>query len=306
MDPSILGNVYQITTANPPSTRQQIVDSQTRVCNQYSTRVTQITEFDAENTGLILKHRPQIINLIGADHKYRQFMGSVHIRHISNALKHMHALKHAGDGTASKYHLVLEDDALMVNPKLHELVSNVPDDADIVFLGYPIDKPSWHCDPLQEFANSPLPACDSYLVSPSAAQRLFNAFLPITAPTHIHFSSLIESLGIKCYMSKTPYFVDGSKVGFTPSQLSCSNVLIWNTGYMSMARSTTVPTDEFDRLWGGVDPKIADSSPDFLILRARNRVANGDFEGAKALYGRVMHGLESDGCIINQMSPFLN
>lgn len=303
--------IYQITSGIRTPLRARILETQVQALSNHSTRVTKVIEFDQDTSMMLMAHRSDLFKPPDPSHPYTKFIGSWHARHISNSLKHMHALRLAGDTIAdttdaSTFHFILEDDSVVINGKIDELFANVPKDADIVFLGIPVDKQDWSQNPMREFATSPLPVCDSYIVRAGVARRLFDAFLPLRGPTNVHLSMLIENLGLKCYMSKFPIFIDGSKVGFTSSQLTCNNVLLWNTTYMELARKIASPIEDFDALWTTIDPNMLNASPDLWVIRAKNRNVNRDVASAKAMYDRALTMYETDRCLVNQTCAFLN
>jgi hypothetical protein len=174
---------------------------------------------------------------------FRPAIGSLHMRQISNAIKHLAALRAIAAADRPGWHLVLEDDALSNDDtSMPQLARSLADlsaqhpDADMLFLGLPsrVIPASATAAPVFEPLESVfrcLPCCDSYALTASAARRLVAAWLPLRFATHIHLSWCMQSLGLRAHLVAPNIFADGSKVGVYLSAIDVNNRLVWNPQY---------------------------------------------------------------------------
>jgi hypothetical protein len=259
-----------------------------------------------------------------SDEQMRPLVKLMHLRQLSNALKHLAAIRRVvscsvppGVG-APRFALVLEDDALF-GDQMVEAVTRValdaPQDADIVFLGLPSTRkppsagqPSSFDDPLQLFASHVLPACDSYLITPAGAAKLAARFLPIRFCTTAHLTYLLRAGIVKSYVAVPNAFVDGSKVGVLTSSLNANNQLMWNNPYCraeAVLRQRPYGPEErgkFEQAWG---EQMFKEHPDALVLRADHYAAVGSIEEASAAYAKALEMYDRMGCIVNNSSDWL-
>ena len=255
------------------------------------------------------------------DAVFRGAVKSIQVRQLSNAMKHLAALKaisvtpsSVASSTGVRFSAIVEDDALFtdnVATVLRSVVTNAPADADIVFMGLPSprappqDGGAFFDEALKVF-DPVVPAIDSYLVTPAAAAKMAAAFTPVRFPTHIQLSYLVKTLGLKAYVSVPNVFVDGSKIGVFASSLDPNNRLLWNQQYCQLEavlRSGAVPTEaEFAEIWAKQAFKV---SPDNVALRAAYLFKAGRFDEAEKAFEEAMETYDRNGCIVNNTSEFL-
>jgi hypothetical protein len=264
-----------------------------------------------------------------ADEQMRPLVKVMHLRQVSNALKHLAAIRRVvscggapgapgAPGAGPRFALVLEDDALFGDQMVDAVTraaQDAPEDADIVFLGLPSTRkppaagqPSSFDDPLQLFSSHVLPACDSYLITPAGAAKLAARFLPIRFCTTAHLTYLLRAGVAKSYVAVPNAFVDGSKVGVLTSSLNQNNQLLWNNPYCraeaTLRRRPYGPDEraQFEQAWG---EQMFKEHPDALVLRADHLAAIGSIDEAATTYTKALEMYDRMGCIVNNSSDWL-
>jgi tetratricopeptide (TPR) repeat protein len=246
----------------------------------------------------------------------------MNVRQVSNVFKHRAALEQAGGGASSsagapRFALIVEDDALFVKsiPELIErVVAAAPADADIIMASLPSPPaPDGGIGfvELEKFFKSP-PACDGYLVTPSAAAALAAALLPIRMPTPMQLHYTARSLGLRMYVSTHNLFVDGSKIGTAVSSIVVNNLLIWNQAYCKLMDALAENEKAASGASADVEAALAASKdapfgghPDAIALRARVLVSLGRIDEAKACYEEAMTAYEKGNAVFGISSGFL-
>lgn len=248
---------------------------------------------------------------------FRGMVRQISVRQLSNAMKHRDAMvgiaAEKGDA-GPRFALVVEDDALCndtLTTALSAATHYAPADADLVFLGLPSPLRPPNVGgavfdvTLERF--SALPAVESYLVTPAAAERLAAAFLPVRFATHLHLTYLVRLLGLRVYHAVPNVFVDGSKVGALTSTLDSNNRLLWCQGYcqaeaLVREKGAALSMEELGPLLAAVpDP----NHPDVHALRAAAWVAKGRPREAQASFSQAYEGYERDRCPMDISSLFL-
>ena len=259
------------------------------------------------------------------DAMMRPLVAGMHLRQVSNALKHLAALRRVAALPAiaagsPRFSLVLEDDALF-GDMMPQVVAGVarcaPEDADIVFLGLPSTRPApapgddpVFDDPLELFKNHVVPACESYLVTQAGAAKLAGRYLPIRFSANAQLTYLLRSGVAKAYMAVPNAFVDGSKVGIVTSSLNPNNQLTWNNAYArldALVRRTPgaygqQQQAQFESLW---DENAFKEHPDSLVLLGEHHARSGRQTDAEDAFEKALKALDNDACIINNNSDFL-
>lgn len=186
---------------------------------------------------------------------FKGLLRPMHVNQLSNTLKHLAALRAVSALPEGKKGLIVEDDVLFNNDVpsvLDKVISQMPSDADIVFLGLPTTKTGSPDKMIFEEVQSIfklLPCCDSYLVTPRAASILAGCFLPIRFPSQVQLSYLMDKLKLKAYVCSPNLFIDGTKLGVFISSIEHNNMLIWNPQYNQIrslvvkSSSTVTPED---------------------------------------------------------------
>ena len=253
------------------------------------------------------------------DPAFKPLVANIHVRQLSNAMKHLEALRIASatpDEDAAeeclRFTLVMEDDALFsdnVRTVLEYATRGAPADADVVFLGLPSPRAPTAGEALFDDVATVfplLPACDSYLVTKAAAKRLADAFLPVRFVTNVHLSYLLRTLGLRSYVAVPNVFVDGSKIGVFASSLDSNNRLLWNTQYCqadAMVRGEAAyHPSAFDALWAQQPFK---EHPDNLALRAYHIAKTGRHAEAETAFAEALREYDRHGCLVNNTSKFL-
>ena len=257
------------------------------------------------------------------DESMRPLARSLHLRQVSNALKHLAAIRRvAAAGAPSsgtpRFSLVVEDDALFgdqMPEALSRAARDAPADADVVFPGLPstrrppaADEPAAFDDPLQLFAGHVLPACESYLLTQAGAHKLAAKFLPVRFSTAAHLTYLLRRGVAKAYVAVPNAFVDGSKVGVVTSSLNPNNQLLWNNPYCrgeAAVRRRPYGPDEraaFEAAW---KDQMFKDHPDSIVLRADHLAASGAAAEARDEYARALDAYDKSGCVVNNMSDWL-
>jgi hypothetical protein len=306
-------------------------------------RVEQVDGFEPEDVQRLLTAQQQqpIVDVEPshvADPSMRALLRSLHLRQISNALKHVLALRKiaaagAESGAAPRFALVLEDDAAFgdtMPEALARAARDAPADADIVFLGLPSGRaaapgfasPALFDDPLAVFGSHALPACESYLVTPAGAARIAAGFMPIRFATPTQLTYLARGGLFRAYVAVPNAFVDSSKLGVVVSSVETNNQLLWNQPYCradALVRGNAPPADVpcepplppgteptyqavYDALW---EQQPFKTHPDVLVLHAEHLARTGRVDEALDAFARALQAFEAGGCVVNSTSAFL-
>ena len=258
--------------------------------------------------------------------EFRPLVRNMHIRQVSNAMKHMSALRRAAAAADEphqfRFSLVIEDDALFgdnVCAALRAAATHAPADADVVFLGLPStkappkDEGSAIYDDVFALFNV-LPACDSYLVTPAGAKALLSHMLPVRFPTNVQLTYALRCTSLKAYVSVPNVFVDGSKLGVYTCSLEANNKLIWNQHFChldALVKNDAAYADasggaavdaEFERIWAAQPFK---EHPDVLVLKATHLAKSRRFREAEATYAAALAQYDKAGAVVNNTSDFL-
>ena len=238
--------------------------------------------------------------------EYAAVLRPIHVRQLSNSMKHLDAITRAAASGGGSHALIVEDDALFsdtVVGTLTLIMQHIPADADIVFLGLPTPESSDGSRVVFHEATKlfkTVPACDSYIVSSSGAQKLAAAMLPIRFCTNVQLSYLIKTLGLHAYVSSPNVFIDGSKLGVYSSSIEVNNHLSWNQSYCKMAQASSVV--EFDEIMAGQPFK---EHPDVLRMKAAFLARQGRFREAREVYKVAFARYESDNVLMTDASDLL-
>lgn len=246
---------------------------------------------------------------VAAPEHFNKYLQTLHVRNVSNARKHLAALKHIAESDLPEetVFLVLEDDAMPCKDwtaSLASLCSSLPEDYGLVSLGVPSPDA-----PLFRLQNAPdvLPVCDSYIVSRKAAATLSSSFCPVRYPTNVHLSYLTETLGVSCHVANPTVFLDGTKVGGFISVLSPNNRLTLNAVFMNAWRDITATSDaeKLKQLVEDIKSGSYADHPDFLYLAA---MATGKMDGPEAaepLFKSAMEVYDANAALLTSESTFL-
>ena len=131
---------------------------------------------------------------------------------IACHLGHINILKQFLNSN-NKYALIFEDDIQIKNInnlsiKLNNIMNNIPNDADIVYLSYCYE----HCKLLKKYNDlfyiAERPLCrHSYAVSKKGAQIIINKTLPMNEPGDRMLANLIKKSELKAYLVNSNYLL---------------------------------------------------------------------------------------------------
>lgn len=247
---------------------------------------------------------------------YNQFIKNMHLFQLSNALKHYKALEYIANSSDNDINIVLEDDVVYeekVCLLLDRLMTNLPSDYDMIFLGLPGNKEIKNKNQIQYQSLSEvfkmLPYTDSYLISKQAAKKLYDDFLPIKFVGNIHFSYMLEKHNLKPLICLPNIFIDGSKYGMFLSVLNPNNVLMFNNDYMRVRgivqKEDDLTKTEIESIEDMIKKSPVQSHPDFMYLKAQFLQKQKKYKEAEAVYETAINIYTSNNCIVNHESIFL-
>lgn len=244
------------------------------------------------------------------------FIRPLKIAHVSNALKHRAALEMIASTTTNSavndtIHLVIEDDSLKQsqdNSLLKNAMENFIDrKVQVMFLGMPPGLSAK--EGMQPIADvyTALPCCDSYFITPLAAQATLQHFSPLKFPTNIQFTYAFSKANIMPFMSAPAVFVDGSKLGVFMSSIDSNNRLVFNGGYVAIAKamheSNNLPSEEkMESLFKSAEPKW---HPEYMHLRALYEQKRGNFKAAEQCFSEALDQYTAFGGIIDNQTELL-
>ena len=240
---------------------------------------------------------------------------NMHIRSVSNAMKHYTALQKAMSVEAD-YIMVFEDDVLFgdqMDVKVKQVLEKKDHTWDICFVGLPSVSPIKDHEVITydavKNAFRVLPSCEAYIIRKSSLAKIFEGFLPILFPTNIHYSFLSEIMPLEISYIVPNLFVDGSKMGIYLSSIESNNRLYMNPEYNQISQLVRreQPLNESERadvaqLFERIRFK---NHPDIQVLQGLYYEKIGEFEKARDLYKEAHSVHQQNGCIINNESEIL-
>jgi len=247
---------------------------------------------------------------------------NLHIRQVSNALKHHEAYsrmeKLDDDKDAC---LVLEDDIIFsdsIESKLNEMITFLQekkDDWNINFLGLPQPVTGENDGNMKLTPTNTLyrmiPEVSSYFIKPSTARILKQKWFPLRFKTNIQLSYLLLTSPkdeFKVTMSLPNLFVDGTKLGVYLSTLETNNKLILNQDYNKVAAKILAKKytqNELDDIRKTLQNAKFSNHPDFLMLSAVLEMHEGNFAESKKIFEKCFDLYTANNAILNGESLFL-
>ncbi len=258
---------------------------------------------------------------------FDQLVSNLHIKQISAALKHYHALQNFLAQDQFDDLLVLEDDVIFSDDVVAQLERALDawharkGSSDMLLLGCPTpaqataDK-EFVIDAFKHF--NLVPSCDSYLTSKQAARKLFDAFLPIRFARTLHLSYLHATHDMRIDMTIPNIFVNGSKYGAYVSSIEANNRLFMNQEYNTLHRlvhQDALTSDDVN--WALAilqNPKPIHDHPDFQYMIARVRTKLGPrgtqsaqehLDDIKDMYEKALNMYKMNDAPIGNESEFL-
>ena len=254
-----------------------------------------------------------------SDSTFLPHVRNLQLRQLSNSMKHLEALRRIAAAGGDGFALVVEDDVLFgdqLQDVLSRTVRDAPASTGMVFLGLP--SASDHNEDAAVFDGAceifpVLPACDSYLVRPSVAGRLAEAFLPVRFPTNVQLSYLLRTActDVAPTICVPNAFVDGSKLGAFVCSLDANSKLLWNQACCRMEllveRTGGVPYGaeedaEFAALLAAQQFK---DHPNVLVLCAQHQERLGKHAEAASTYRAAIAAYDKTGALVNNTSVAL-
>jgi hypothetical protein len=278
-----------------------------------------LSKMDADTSRSVVTIDPEKM----PDAEMRALVHPLHIRVLSNALKHHQAILDVAAASAAastsastvSWSLIVEDDAVFNDDQiidtLRMVVRDAPQDADIVFLGLPSKRAGGNqvavFDDVSVMVKTQvIPACESYLISAAAAARIADAYLPVRFATNMQLTHLIRSGVIKsAYVAVPNAFVDGSKIGVFTSSLNPNNQLVWSQPYCAMSlHMQNRDTAGFKDVWDAQSVSFK-AHPDAMVLFADWHMMCDRPRDAESVYAAAIEQYDANRCIVGASSLFM-
>lgn len=240
---------------------------------------------------------------------------NVHIRQLSNSLKHLEAYKKIFDSD-DDYSLILEDDVLFSNNVNDELmnaikaIKKIKDKWHIVFTGMPhpvdfkIEKPIIKTTDVFKI----IPVCDSYFVNKKTVKELIDAFSPIRYITNIQLSYAMTHKNIETYMYSPNVFIDGSKYGVFLSSLEANNKLFFNNDYnklVGLVRKEVLSEEDMKEVESLKSVIQFKEHPDIQYQFGVFEIRKKNYKEAKAIFDSIYDIYTKNSSLVNNESEFL-
>ena len=284
-----------------------------------------VTQYDPKDIDThVVRQLVQLSKDTGIDF-YNELVKNMHIKQVSNMLKHLMAIRKVADAHAADSlravnttYLILEDDVVYsedvatILQKTIDGIHQFTSPWDMVMLGIPalhMENPSPIVPVTSMFRI--MPCCDSYIVNPKTAEHIASQLLPIRMPTQQMFSYIGEkNTDIHILMTVPNVFVDGSKLGIYISNVTPNNKLFLNKDYNKLHNIAHKPADQIT-LEDMTDVKTAlegirfTTHPDIIYLNALYKAKTGAPKEALELYTQALQSYQQNDAIINNESEFL-
>lgn len=241
---------------------------------------------------------------------------SMHVKQVSQALKHKTALERFLEQKTFDTMLVIEDDVLHsdnVETELKnalEMLNNNPQ-CDALFLGVPTPKAvieqNLKIAPVSDFFKV-FPTVDAYLIKRDKAQELLANMLPIRYTINVHYSFLAHQKKWTPYFMSPNIFVNGSKYGVYVSSTDPNNKLFMNPDYnklMMLNTKTSYTEEEFKQVEEIAKSVALSQHCDFQYQLGLFYMRIGQFQTAKPFFDNAHKVYTDNESIINNESEFL-
>lgn len=241
---------------------------------------------------------------------------SMHVKQVSQALKHKDALESFVMQDDFETMLVIEDDVLCgdnidseLKQAIHVLNTNI--DIDVLMLGCPTPRPmSEKNEQLAKVLDyfKLLPSCDSYLIKKDKARILLNMLAPIRFQLNTQLSFVASQKGFKMYMIAPNIFVNGSKYGVYVSSLDPNNKLFMNADFnklMVLNAKTSYTQQEYAEILNMIQQMPLREHPDFQVAFGNFFMRIGKYENAKECYDNAYKTYVTNECILNNECEFM-
>lgn len=287
-------------------------------------KTTFVESYEASDISIEMIRSLVNLNKISHASIFNGLIRNLHIRQLSNCLKHNAALKMIEQLGQNDYGLVIEDDVIFADDVANSLsetivtLDKMNNKWDVHFLGLPqplnntkgVNVTSVHS------IFKVLPEVSSYLVTSDGAKKMCEVFFPIKFATNIQFMYIADEISrvnqarpLLLTMSAPNVFVDGSKYGYYLSSLSPNNKLILNQDYVALhsrlAKNDPYTSDEIISIRNKFDTIKFKNHPDMQALRAKFEMDVGNFALCKSICDACYKIYMENDCILNGESEFL-
>jgi len=252
---------------------------------------------------------------------FDSLLKGLHIRQLSNALKHYEAIQKVALSDENTFSLIIEDDVVYSDNVVERLVKilkaleNAKDSWDVNFLGLPQplneDPESVRISPVESIFKI-LPDISSYVLTRKSAEKLLNVFLPVRFCTNVHLSYLYLEKAkdkLKFTMTTPNVFVDGSKFGVYLSSINPNNKLILNQDYSKLHNKIHSQTQFSDQNKQEINTTFETMSfnnhPEIQCLKGMFEMKIGNYETAKEIFDKCYQTYMNNDCLLNSESEFL-
>ncbi len=245
---------------------------------------------------------------------FNSLMQPMHIRNVSNLLKHYEALKTVSESTGeNEVHLIIEDDVVFgdrVAFALADAVEKLPTEYDMTFIGLPSaqltgqPEDKGNISLFSKFYNV-APVCESYFVSVAGAKKLIEAdqMLPMKFPTNVQLSYAIKKGNLSAFFTRPNVFIDGSKLGVFLSSIDANNQLLLSTEHQAFAK--IVEAKDLVNARVAYDAMRFKAHPDTMRLMADLEHAHGNYKESKQMFDACYRAYKDQNCILTSTSKFM-
>ena len=290
-----------------------------------------IEEYDSDSIpASIVNTKVDISQTKETKYVFDSYLKGLHVRHLSNALKHHEAIKLASQSDDDTYSLIIEDDVVFGDNVSTRLVSILDEldkntDWDVNFLGLPQPISQEDSGPKVSKVNTlfkVIPEISSYVVKNKGAQKFSDLYFPIRYATNVQFSFIYMEratrLGVtplRMTMTTPNVFVDGSKFGVYLSSLLSNNQLILNQDYSKLHTiinaHSAYPNREYTKEQKETISKMLNTvkfcgHPEFRVLKGIFETQIGEYEKANETFKACHLIYKNNNSLTNGESAFLS
>lgn len=280
----------------------------------YDVKVEVIDKHDPEDIDVNVIREKIVLENPKSNTIFDQLVRNIHVKHVSQSLKHHEAFDKFVKDQSFNALLVLEDDVLAtpsiasdLNAAVQLIKSN--DNIEVLCLGAPTPKSSSNNKFISMFEHFRfLPSVDSYLVTRKGAEKIHPNFFPIRYQTNVHLSFLCMKHNVNIVLNVPNIFVNGSKLGVFLSSVDPNNRLFMNQDFNKLvAINAKTIVDNRDVL--DVEDLIKSGSfkehPDFQHQLGVFYSKVKNYEKAKEFYDKAYKTFIENDCLLNNESEFL-
>lgn len=242
---------------------------------------------------------------------------SMHVKQVSQALKHKTALERFIAQDDFDTMLVIEDDVLCGDNveqevfKAIEVLDKNPQ-IDALFLGAPTPRSMTEKNetlaPVLEYFRL-LPTVDSYIIKKDKAITLLSNLLPFRYTVPIQYSFLAHQKTFKPYFQSPNIFINGSKYGVYVSTVDTNNKLFMNPEFnrlVALNTKTAYTQQEVEDVKDMVKKVPLIQHCDFQYQLGLFFLRISQFDKAKEFFDSAYKTYVDNDCILNSESEFLN